>query len=136
MAPTTGPFSLDRRRAEADAGLPAAGQSSNSAWGLSPQRESRIGAQRFELVGSIDAPGQGLRPWTPHNKGTHSSEAIMGSLTEGDGLLNGFEGNDVITGDPFPCLWMACPACLPLLRRVTGYIATRARLLREGIHEN
>jgi len=41
---------------------------------------------------------QGTRSWSPHIEGTDNADAIRGSLTEGDGYLNGLNGNDVIYG--------------------------------------
>jgi len=41
---------------------------------------------------------QGLRAWSPHIEGTDNADAIRGSLTEGDGYLNGLNGDDVIYG--------------------------------------
>ncbi|MEW6350716.1 MAG: calcium-binding protein, partial [Thermodesulfobacteriota bacterium] len=47
----------------------------------------------------IDGPHQGQAGWTSNNiDGTVNSEAIRGSLTEGDGTLNGRAGEDVIYG--------------------------------------
>ena len=46
----------------------------------------------------IEHTGQGSRPWSPHIEGTDNADAIRGSLTEGDGYLNGLSGNDVIYG--------------------------------------
>ncbi|MEW6141418.1 MAG: calcium-binding protein, partial [Thermodesulfobacteriota bacterium] len=46
----------------------------------------------------IEHTGQGTRPWSPHIEGTDNADAIRGSLTEGDGYLNGLAGNDVIYG--------------------------------------
>jgi len=46
----------------------------------------------------IEHTGQGSRPWSPHIEGTDNADAIRGSLTEGDGYLNGLVGNDVIYG--------------------------------------
>ncbi|MEW6140254.1 MAG: calcium-binding protein [Thermodesulfobacteriota bacterium] len=46
----------------------------------------------------IEHTGQGSRPWSPHIEGTDNADAIRGSLTEGDGYLNGHAGNDVIYG--------------------------------------
>ncbi len=40
----------------------------------------------------------GLRPWTFHMNGTDNSDVVKGSLTEGDGTINGFAGDDVIYG--------------------------------------
>jgi len=45
----------------------------------------------------IDRPGQGVG-FPRHINGTDNSEAIIGSLTLGDGYLNGQYGNDVIYG--------------------------------------
>ncbi len=42
--------------------------------------------------------GQGIRPWSPHIEGTDNADAVKGSLSEGDGFLNGLSGNDVIYG--------------------------------------
>jgi len=41
---------------------------------------------------------QGTRSWSPHIEGTDNADAVKGSLTEGDGYLNGLNGNDVIYG--------------------------------------
>jgi hypothetical protein len=49
-----------------------------------------------------DHPHQGIRPWSPHIEGTHNADAIRGSRTEGDGYLNGLNGNDVIYGTTLP----------------------------------
>jgi hypothetical protein len=46
----------------------------------------------------IDQKGQGSRPSSPHMEGTFGSDAILGSLTEGDGWINGLTGDDVIYG--------------------------------------
>jgi Ca2+-binding RTX toxin-like protein len=45
-----------------------------------------------------DGPRQGSRTGSPHIEGTYSADAVKGSLTEGDGWLNGLVGNDVIYG--------------------------------------
>ena len=37
-------------------------------------------------------------PGAPNIEGSDRSEAIKGSLTEGNGWLRGFDGNDVIYG--------------------------------------
>jgi Ca2+-binding RTX toxin-like protein/LysM repeat protein len=46
----------------------------------------------------IDGRGQGLFPWSSHVIGTNNAEAVKGSLTEGDGFINGLVGSDVIYG--------------------------------------
>ncbi|MBM3300254.1 MAG: hypothetical protein FJY85_09895 [Deltaproteobacteria bacterium] len=43
-------------------------------------------------------PHQGTRWWSPHIEGTDNADAIRGSLTEGDGWINGLNGRDVIYG--------------------------------------
>jgi VCBS repeat-containing protein len=45
-----------------------------------------------------DRRGQGTRAWSPHVEGTDGSEAVHGSLTEGDGYINSLYGDDVIWG--------------------------------------
>ncbi|MBM4329357.1 MAG: hypothetical protein FJ118_19610 [Deltaproteobacteria bacterium] len=45
-----------------------------------------------------DQLGQGDGWWYPHMWGTWNSDAVRGSLTEGDGYINGLTGNDVIYG--------------------------------------
>lgn len=46
----------------------------------------------------IDGVGQGLFPWSRHILGTDDADAIKGSLTEGDGVINSEQGSDVIYG--------------------------------------
>jgi len=46
----------------------------------------------------IDGRGQGLFPWSAHVIGTNNADAVKGSLTEGDGYINGLVGSDVIYG--------------------------------------
>jgi hypothetical protein len=41
---------------------------------------------------------QGLRLWSPHVEGTDNADAIRGSLSQGDGYINGLAGDDVIYG--------------------------------------
>jgi len=45
-----------------------------------------------------DGVRQGVRTWSPHIEGTDNADAVKGSLTEGDGGINGLHGNDVIYG--------------------------------------
>ncbi|MEW6351667.1 MAG: calcium-binding protein [Thermodesulfobacteriota bacterium] len=45
-----------------------------------------------------DHVGQGLRPWSHHIEGTDNADAVSGSLTEGDGVINSFSGQDVLYG--------------------------------------
>jgi len=45
-----------------------------------------------------DHRGQGSRGLTPHIEGTDTADAVRGSLTEGDGYLNGLYGSDTIWG--------------------------------------
>jgi len=45
----------------------------------------------------IDGTGQGIGYWT-HINGTDNADAIIGSLTEGGGVINGQYGDDVIYG--------------------------------------
>jgi|GEM_PF-1017012 len=44
-----------------------------------------------------DRPGQGIG-WPSHINGTDNADAVKGSLTLGDGWINGQNGNDVIYG--------------------------------------
>ncbi|MEW6351609.1 MAG: calcium-binding protein [Thermodesulfobacteriota bacterium] len=46
----------------------------------------------------FDHVGQGLRPWSHHIEGTDNADAVRGSLTEGDGVINSFSGEDVLYG--------------------------------------
>jgi Ca2+-binding RTX toxin-like protein len=41
---------------------------------------------------------QGTRTGSPHIEGTDNADAVRGSLTEGDGWINGLNGDDVIYG--------------------------------------
>ncbi|MBU1052985.1 MAG: hypothetical protein KKC46_04045 [Proteobacteria bacterium] len=45
-----------------------------------------------------DQKGEGQRTWSPHIEGTDNADAVKGSLTEGDGYINGLAGSDVIYG--------------------------------------
>ncbi|MFC1835194.1 calcium-binding protein [Thermodesulfobacteriota bacterium] len=46
-----------------------------------------------------DDVGQGLDPWWAHIQGTNGADAVLGSLTRGDGLINAYHGDgDVIYG--------------------------------------
>ncbi|MFC1835793.1 calcium-binding protein [Thermodesulfobacteriota bacterium] len=46
-----------------------------------------------------DDVGQGLDPWWAHIQGTNGADAVLGSLTKGDGLINAHHGEgDVIYG--------------------------------------
>ncbi|MFC1835305.1 calcium-binding protein [Thermodesulfobacteriota bacterium] len=46
-----------------------------------------------------DDVGQGLDPWWPHIQGTNGADAVLGSLTKGEGLINAHHGDgDVIYG--------------------------------------
>lgn len=68
-------------------------------------RETFI-SQDESLGWIIDAGGlpvydrlhQGQRAWSPHIEGTDRADAVHGSLTQGDGYLNGLVGDDVIYG--------------------------------------
>jgi len=63
------------------------------------QQDSNL-AWAFDTGGLsvIDHLGQGIRPWSRHMLGTDNTEAVRGSLTEGDGYVNGAGGDDVIYG--------------------------------------
>ncbi|MBU1052976.1 MAG: putative Ig domain-containing protein [Proteobacteria bacterium] len=45
-----------------------------------------------------DEKGEGQRTWSPHIEGTNNADAVIGSLTEGDGYINGLAGSDAIYG--------------------------------------
>jgi len=46
----------------------------------------------------IDGIGQGSAPLSQHVIGMYTADAVKGSLTEGDGYINGLAGSDVVYG--------------------------------------